>query len=45
MEDKLENILYYYPCPKLKYVDTPRSGKENRRARRKLELRKRKGRL
>ena len=45
MEDKQENILYYYPCPKLKCVDIPSSGKEQRRERRKQELRKRKGRL
>lgn len=35
-----------YDCiPQLKYAGNPPSGKENRRTRRMLELRKRKGRL
>ena len=35
----------YDSIPQLKLVDNPPSGKENRRTRRMLELRKRKGRL
>lgn len=34
-----------YEIPEVKLVGTPPSGKENRRTRRMLELRKRKGRL
>lgn len=34
-----------YEIPEVKLVGNPRSGKENRRTRRMLELRKRKGRL
>ena len=34
-----------YEIPEVKLVGTPPSGKENRRARRMLELRKRKGRI
>lgn len=35
----------YDSIPQLKLVDNPPSGKENRRTRRMLELKKRKGRL
>lgn len=45
MEDKTETILYYYQRHELKYIDIPRSGKEQRRERRKQELKRRKGRL
>lgn len=45
MEGKVEVILNYNNKPELKYIDIPLSGKEQRRARRKEELRKRKGRL
>lgn len=45
MEDRPETILYYYPHPKFKYIDIPRSGKEKRMERRKQELKRRKGRL
>lgn len=38
-------ILNYEVPPKLEYADNPPSGKEKRRARRKYELRKRKGKL
>lgn len=36
---------YYYSIPHLKLAGNPPSGKESRRTRRMLELRKRKGRL
>lgn len=40
------HIYRGYDCiPQLKYAGNPPSGKENRRTRRMLELRKRKGRL
>lgn len=40
------HIYRGYDCiPQLKYAGNPPSGKENRRIRRMLELRKRKGRL
>lgn len=40
------HIFRGYDCiPQLKYAGNPPSGKENRRTRRMLELRKRKGRL
>lgn len=38
-------IYKYYEIPEVKLVGNPPSGKENRRTRRMLELRKRKGRL
>lgn len=39
------SIYKNYEIPEVKLVGTPPSGKENRRTRRMLELRKRKGRL
>ena len=38
-------IYMGYEIPEVKLVDNPPSGKENRRTRRMLELRKRKGRI
>nr|DAO16872.1 MAG TPA: hypothetical protein [Crassvirales sp.] len=47
--EKLKEEAYIYrdydKIPQLKYAGNPPSGKENRRTRRMLELRKRKGRL
>ena len=41
----ISHILNYEAPPKLEYADNPPSGKEARRARRKYEFRKRKGKL
>lgn len=41
----ISRILSNETPPKLEYADNPPSGKENRRTRRMLELRKKKGRL
>ena len=43
--EEIGHILSYERPPKLEYADNPLSGKESRRTRRMLELRKRKGRL
>ena len=43
--NKEAHIYMNYEIPEIKLGGNPPSGKENRRTRRKLELRKRKGRL
>lgn len=43
--DEEASIYMNYEIPQLKYAGNPPSGKESRRTRRMLELRKRKGRL
>lgn len=43
--EDLTNCIPYYLLPKLKCVDTPKDGKTKRRERRKLLIRKRKGKL
>ena len=45
LNEKAHIYKDYDSIPQLKLVDNPPSGKENRRTRRLLELRKRKGRL
>ena len=43
--NKEASIYMNYEIPEVKLADNPPSGKENRRTRRMLELRKKKGRL
>lgn len=46
ISEEINEINEAYDCiPQLKYAGNPPSGKESRRTRRMLELRKRKGRL